>query len=75
MITKQLWSKCRIIIVFPKLVKIEIQSFMGWKALAILMIILSFWRFVEADFKIDSVTFTFIKILDRQIKQKISDYS
>ena len=29
MIIKQLWSKCRLIIVFPKRVKIEIQIFIG----------------------------------------------
>ena len=55
MIIIQLWSKCRLRIVFPERVKIEIQLFIGWKALTMLIIILplvfSFWRFVEADFQ------------------------
>ena len=35
MIIKQLWSKCRLHMVFPKRVKIDIQLFMGWKALTL----------------------------------------
>ena len=41
MIIKQLQSKCRLYIVFPKRVKIGIQVFMGWQALIILTFILS----------------------------------
>ena len=41
-IIKQLWSKCRLYIVFPKRIKIEMQLFMGWEALTLLIIMLSF---------------------------------
>ena len=39
MIIKQLWSNCRLRIVFSKRVAIEIQLFMGWKALTVHKII------------------------------------
>ena len=38
MIIKQLWSKCRLRILFPKRVKIEIKLFIGWKALTLLIL-------------------------------------
>ena len=38
MVIKQLWSKCRLCIVFPE---DKNPAFLGWKALTILIIILS----------------------------------
>ena len=38
MTIKQLWSKCRLRIVFPKRVKIEIHLYLGWKAMPMYII-------------------------------------
>ena len=72
--TKQRLSKSRLRIVFPKRKEMEDELFMGWKALTILIIILSLVRharFIKGDVKKNRFVVIYqLKILDQQKKHE-----